>query len=92
MSEMTSGLVERMTPTQIRVILSLPDDGSFGPADTHQCAKRMWYGVGRSEKRHVIHHQTGTGNSWCLNRLGMMCAAALRARVPLPAPPAKDTI
>ena len=64
-----------LTEAQKSVVTSLPLDGGFGPARTHQTARYMWYGIGKGRADglgvRLVDHQYCTANSWCLTPLGL---------------------
>lgn len=60
-----------LTEAQRAVVLSLPDDDSFGKASSHTIAKYMWWGIGKGRATRLVEHQHCAGNSWCLNDLGL---------------------
>jgi len=64
-------IVRKLTKAQREVVLSLPADGSFGPASSFGAAKYMWWGIHTGRETRLIEHQHMTDNSWCLNYVGL---------------------
>ena len=75
MADTPETIAAGLTEAQRWVVNSLPRDGSFGPARTHQTAKYMWYGIGKGRADglgvRLVDHQHCTDNSWCLTALGL---------------------
>lgn len=64
-------IVKGLTEAQRRVVMSLPADGEFGPASSHQTARYMWYGIGKGRATRLVEHRHRADNLWRLNVTGL---------------------
>lgn len=71
------GIAARLGRAQKRTILSL--SATWGPADSHACAKRMFCGV--QGKFYLVKHRHKTDNCWSLTDLGLAVQAVLVAEL-----------
>lgn len=72
--ENVAEIAGKLGAAQKRTILSL--DETWGPADSHQAAKRLWY---RDDIPLLLDHRHRTNNCWSLRPIGLLVRDHLRA-------------